>query len=113
MSQATGLMAGVKKFVLVHHGHLPPTPSVRAAWDEWVQRRSANIADLGGSFGPGRLVTNDRTFELTVSTNPASGYTIVWAPHLDAAEQLLEGCPIADSVSVYETIDPLTQEIQP
>ena len=106
-------MGSVKKFVLVHHGHLPATPSVRAAWDEWMQRRSASIADLGNSFGPGRLVTNDRTFELTLSTNPASGYMIVWAPHLDAAEQLLEGCPIADSVSLYEALSPSKKETQP
>lgn len=106
-------MADVKKFVLVHHGHVPPTPSVRAAWGEWLQRRSASIADAGSWFGPGRLVTRERTFELTLSSNPASGYMIVWAEHLDAAEQLLEGCPIADSVSFYEALDPLKKETHP
>jgi hypothetical protein len=42
------------------------------------------------------------TIELSLSSNPESGYSIVSAEHIDAAEQLLEGCPIIDSVSLYE-----------
>ena len=106
-------MAAMKRFVLVHHGYLPPTPSVRAAWDEWVRRRVDSIADIGCAFGPGRLVTPDRTYELTLSSNPASGYSVVWAEHLDAAEQLLEGCPIADSVSFYEALGPVMGQGNP
>lgn len=97
-------MAGMKHFVLVHHGYLPSTPSVQAAWDDWLARRAANVADVGAWFGPGRLVTTERTFELPLDANPASGYSIVRATHLDAAEQLIEGCPIADSISLYEAL---------
>ena len=57
---------------------------------------------VGATFGPGRLVTNEGAFELSLTSNPASGYSIVEAEHADAAEQLLEGCPIVDSVSIYE-----------
>ncbi len=45
--------------------------------------------------------------------NPASGYSIVNAENIDAAEQLLEGCPIVDSVSFYEALpaeDPTVRE---
>ncbi len=106
-------MAGMKQFVLVHHGYLPSTPSVQAAWDEWLARRAASVADIGSAFGPGRLLTAERTYELTLESNPASGYSIVLAEHLDAAEQLLEGCPIADSVSVYEALAPLMDRGKP
>ena len=70
--------------------------------DNWFQRRAASFADVGNAFGPGRQITNETTIELSLSSNPASGYSIVNAEHIDAAEQLLEGCPIVDSVSLYE-----------
>ena len=95
-------MLSMRKFVLLHHGHGPLLPGRQAAWASWYQLRAASFVDVGMAFGPGRLVTNERTFELSLSSNPASGFSIVEAEHLDAAEQLLEGCPIVDSVSLYE-----------
>jgi len=92
----------MKKFVLLYHGYRPPLPGQQAAWDGWFERRAASFVDIGTSFGPGRVVTHEQTFEMSLLSNPASGYSIVEAEHLDAAEQLLEGCPIADSVSLYE-----------
>ena len=70
----------------------------------WFQRRAASFADAGSSFGPGREVTDVATVELSLSSNRASGYSIVHAEHIDAAEQLLEGCPIVDSVCIYEAL---------
>ncbi len=94
----------MKTFVLIFHGQLRPNEHVALAWRAWLDRRAANIVDLGSRFGPGRQVTNDGTTEFSVATNLASGYAIVCAPHIDAAEQLLEGCPIADSVTLYEAL---------
>lgn len=97
-------MFPVKRFVLIHHGHDPSTSNAQAAWDEWFRRRAASLVDTGSVFGPGRRITNYRTFELSLSPSPASRYSIVSAEHMDAAEQLLEGCPIVDSVSLYEAL---------
>lgn len=94
----------VKTFVLLFHGRLRPNEHVVAAWRTWLDRRAASIVDAGTRFGPGREITNDGTTEFSSATNPASGYSIVRAPHIDAAEQLLEGCPIADSVTLYEAL---------
>ncbi|MDX2382144.1 MAG: hypothetical protein QNM02_20595 [Acidimicrobiia bacterium] len=94
----------MKRFVLVYHGYEAPTPHLVAAWNSWRGRRSASFADLGSSFGPGRRITNDTTNEYSLTANPASGYSIVNAPNIDAAEQLLEGCPIVDSVTLYEAL---------
>ena len=98
------MMLAMKKFVLIYHGYEISTPEVLEAWRKWFQRRAASFADVGNSFGPGRQITNDRTVELSLSSNPASGYSIVNAENIDAAEQLLEGCPIVDSVSLYEAV---------
>jgi hypothetical protein len=97
-------MVLMKKFVLIYHGYETSTPEAREAWRDWLQRRAASLADVGNSFGPGRQITNDRTIELSLRSNPASGYSVVNAEHIDAAEQLLEGCPIVDSVSLYEAL---------
>ena len=94
----------MKKFVLIYHGYDPATPELVAAWSNWFQRRAASFADVGNLFGPGRRITNETTIELSLSSNPASGYSIVNAKHIDAAEQLLEGCPIVHSVSLYEAL---------
>ena len=94
------------KFVLLYHGYAPPLPGQLAAWNCWFQRRATHMVHPGATFGPGRLVTAEQTFDLSLTSNPASGYSIVEAAHLDAAEQLLEGCPITDSVSIYEANPP-------
>jgi hypothetical protein len=97
-------MITMKKFVVIYHGYDPPTPEVAAAWNTWFQRRATSFADVGNPFGPGRRITNETTIELSLASNPASGYSIINAPNIDAAEQLLEGCPIVDSVSLYEAL---------
>ncbi|MCP4959020.1 MAG: SRPBCC family protein [Actinomycetia bacterium] len=75
-----------------------------AAWNVWVRRRTASFTDIGNTFGPGRQITKEGTIELSLSSNRASGYSIVNTEHIDAAEQLLEGCPIVDSVTLYEAL---------
>lgn len=94
----------MKKFVLIYHGYDRSMPELLAARNDWARRRAASILDVGSSFGPGRQITNETTIELTQGSNPASGYSIVSAEHIDAAEQLLEGCPIVDSISLYEAL---------
>ena len=94
----------MKKFVVIHKGHRPSVLDMHESWAEWLDRRAASIADVGSGFGPGRRITSRRTTELSLRSNPASGYVIVHAEHIDAAEQLLEGCPIVDSLTLYEAI---------
>ena len=99
-------MLTMKRFILLYHGYEAPAPHREAAWNRWLQRRAANVADVGHSFGPGRRITNDTTEEFSLASNPASGFSIVVAEHIDAAEQLLEGCAIVDSVTLYELRPP-------
>ena len=97
-------MRSMKKFILIYHGYETPTPELVEAWSNWFQRRAASFADVGNPFGPGRQITNDTTIEMSLSSSPASGYSIVNAENIDIVEQLLEGCPIVESVSLYEVL---------
>lgn len=99
-------MRTMKKFIVLHHGYEAPTPHRAAAWHTWLRRRAASVADAGHPFGPGRRITNDTTDEFSLASNPASGFSIIIAEHIDAAEQLLEGCPILESVTLYEALSP-------
>lgn len=99
-------MLSMKYFILLSHGYEAPTPHRETAWNTWLQRRAASGADAGNPLGPGRGITNDTTDELSPASNPASGLSIVVAEHIGAAEQLLAGCPIVDSVALYEAVAP-------
>ena len=71
------MMRFMKKFVLIFHGHETPTPRLEAARNTWFQRRAASFADVGSLFGPGRRITNEKTIELSLASNPASGYSVL------------------------------------
>ncbi len=103
----------MKKFVLIYRGYEASTAEVVDAWQRWFRRRAVSFIDSGNSFGPGRRVTRDATIEMSLRSNPASGYSIVEAEHIDAAEQLLEGCPIVGNVCLYEALPSFARENYP
>ncbi|MCP3939336.1 MAG: hypothetical protein GY708_28640 [Actinomycetia bacterium] len=96
----------MNRFILLYHGYEAPTPHRVAAWNTWLRRRAASVADVGSPFGPGQRITNDTVDEFSLASNPVSGFSIVVAEHIDAAEQLLEGCPIVDGITLYEALAP-------
>ncbi len=77
-----------------------------AAWGTWFGSLGPAVVDPGNPFGPsstvaaGGGVSNGAPSGLT-------GYTVLSADSLDAANELAKGCPILDaggSVDVYETV---------
>ena len=92
----------MKKFVFLYHGYDDSKPELAQAWHAWFERRAASFDDVGNPFGAARRISPEGTIEL--GTGPASGYSILNAENIDAAEHLLEGCPIVDSVSIYEAL---------
>ena len=104
------MMLSMKRFILLYHGYEALTTHREAAWNTWLHRRGPSVADAGHPFGPGRRITNDATDEFSLTSNPASGFSILVAEHIDTAEQLLEGCPIVDSVTLYEALAPESRD---
>jgi len=94
----------MKKFVYLYQGWGEPTPEVMKAWTDWFASISDNVVDGGNPFGAGREVTKNGSREITSEMAPIVGYSIVNAENMDAAEKLLDGCPIIDSVRVYEAV---------
>ena len=79
-----------------------PTPEVKKAWGDWFASVGPRFVDSGNPFSQGRQVTKTGSADIPVEPGEITGYSIVNAESLDEAEQLLEGCPIFDSVRIYE-----------
>jgi hypothetical protein len=95
----------MKKFVLLFQGWGDPTDrKVRDAWTDWFAEIGDSIVDGGNPFGAGREVTKEGSRELPLEPGSTTGYTIVEAENMDAAEKLLANCPIMTSVRVYEAM---------
>ena len=94
----------MKKFLMLSYGYMEPTPEVVAAWMAWFEKVGDSIVDSGNPLGHCREITNAGSRDLTPEMGAAGGYTIMSADSMDAAERLLEGCPIIDSVRLYEAV---------
>jgi hypothetical protein len=93
----------MKKFVFLYQGWGEPSPDIMAAWGAWFERVGEHVVDSGNPFGTGREVTPGGARELTDEALPTTGYSILSAADLDAAEKLLDGCP-STSVRIYESM---------
>lgn len=94
----------MRKFLFLYYGHWEPTPEAMSAWQNWFASVGDSLVDSGSPLGAGREVTHTGTREITPDMAPAVGYSIVNAENMQAAEKLLEGCPIITSVRVYEAM---------
>lgn len=86
------------QFMLVYRGEATDmsemteeeASAVMAKWSAWMEKVGTALSDVGSPFGPGASLVDDGT-----SGTPASltGYSIVQADDLDAAQQLAVGHP--------------------
>ena len=94
----------MKKFLMLSYGYVEPTPEIMAAWMAWFEKIGDRIVDSGNPLGNCREVTNTGSRDLTPEMGAATGYSILSADTREDAERLLEGCPIIDSVRLYEAM---------
>jgi hypothetical protein len=89
------------KFMFLAQGFEKPTDEIRQAWMDWFVGLGDSIVDSGSPFGPGREVTLEGTRDLPLGPDSFTGYTIVQAEDMDAAERLLDDCPIITAMRIY------------
>lgn len=94
----------MKKYLLLFHDQWEPKPEIQAAWQRWFATVGDRFVDSGNPFGAGMEVTQAGARSLTAADGAASGYSILSAESLEAATALLEGCPFASSVRIYEAV---------
>jgi len=98
-------------FVLVYTGGGMPEgeeeqAAVMAAWGAWYEGMESAIVDGGNPFGASKHVGKNGVSDGSVSSPPATGYTIISAGSLDEAVAKVENHPHVNyggQVTVYET----------
>jgi hypothetical protein len=91
----------VKKFMFLHFGFEQPTPEIMKAWQTWFESIADKQVDQGG-FSGGREISKSGTKELPWNMDSITGYNIIEAESLDAAEKIAQSNPFISSIRVYE-----------
>ena len=91
----------VKKFMFLHFGFEKPTPEIMEAWEAWFESISDKQIEQGG-FSGGREISKSGTKDLPWNMESITGYNIIEAESLDAAEKLAQTNPFIASIRIYE-----------
>ena len=91
----------MKKFMLLHIGFERPTPEIMKAWETWLASIAKSQIDQGG-FAGGREITRRGTRDLPWDRDAMTGYNIIEAESLDAAEKIARNNPYISGIRVYE-----------
>ena len=91
----------MKKFVYLHLGFEQPTPEIMEAWGTWFESISDKMVDQGG-FSGGREISKSGTRDLPWDMESITGYNVIEAESLDAAEKLAQSNPFIASIRIYE-----------
>jgi hypothetical protein len=94
----------MKRFMLLHVGFEKPTPEIMAAWGKWFESAAEKTMDQGG-FRNGREITKDAVNELAMDLDAITGYSIIEAESLEAAQTLASENPFITGIRVYEIVD--------
>ena len=94
----------MKKFVYLHFGFIKPTPEIMQAWGAWFKSISDRTVDQGGHFSNGREISKGGTKALPMNMESITGYTVIEAESLDAAEKLAQKNPFIASIRIYEVM---------
>jgi hypothetical protein len=92
----------MKKFLVLYHDRWDPQPETMNAWQAWFEKVGEHIVDSGNPLSAGIEVTHGGSRSLSETDAAATGYSIVSAASLEDAAALLDGCPFASSVRLYE-----------
>ena len=91
----------MKKFMFMHFGFEKPSPEIMQAWQAWFASISDKQVDQGG-FSGGREISKSGTKDLPWDMECITGYNIIEAESLDAAEEIARSNPFIASIRVYE-----------
>jgi len=91
----------MKKFVLMHFGFENPTPEIMQAWEAWFKSVADRTIENVG-FSGGREISQSGTRDLPWNLESITGYSVIQAETLDAAEELARTNPFVASIRIYE-----------
>ena len=78
-----------------------------AAWTAWMEGIGSGLIDGGAPVGKSSTVKPDGSIVGDGGANPVSGYSLIEASDLAAAQKIAQGCPIlgaGGSVEIAPTL---------
>ena len=94
----------MRRFMLLHFGFVEPTPEIMASWGAWFESISDKQVDQGGSFSAGREISKSGAKDLQWNMESITGYNIIEAESLEAAEKIAQSNPFIASIRIYEVM---------
>ena len=91
----------MKKFMFLTYGFKPPTPDMMAAWNKWFEEIKPGIVEMPG-LRNGLEISKAGRSELPLGLESVTGFAIVTAESLEAAERMAQGNPYVTAIRVYE-----------
>lgn len=91
----------MKKFLFLSYGFEKPTPEIMGKWKSWFAELGENIVEQG-HLPRGLEFSHDGKKDLTLGPDALTGYLIVKAEDMAAAEKLAQTNPYIKSIQVYE-----------
>ena len=91
----------MNKYMLLHFGFEKPTPEIMEAWGKWFAEVADRTLENGG-LRSGREISKSGTRDLPWDMESITGYNVIEAEDLDAAEAIAQGNPFIASIRVYE-----------
>jgi len=91
----------MKKYILLHYGFETPTKEIMDAWNDWFESNKDQMIENVG-FGGGREISKSGTKNLPWNMDSITGYSVIEAESLAAAEKLAQSNPFVSSIRIYE-----------
>ena len=92
----------MKRFMMLHYGFEKPTPEIMQAWGEWFASIAEVSVENGGFHSGGIEFTRDGKVEHPFGPDSITGYSIIRAESLAAAEEIAQRNPFVQGIRVYE-----------
>ena len=91
----------MKKFLFLHYGFERPTPEIMQTWQNWFASFADRQLDQGG-FAGGVEISKTGLKKLGWDADALTGYNVIEAESLEAAEKIARACPFISAIRVYE-----------
>lgn len=93
----------MKRFMLLHVGFEQPTSDVMAAWNAWFDEVGHCTEEHGGLMDD-RRITKQGESEIPFDSAATTGFSIIKAESLEAAQALARKNPFITEIRVYEIV---------
>ena len=91
----------MKQFMILHVGFEMPTPEIMEKWNQWFTDTKDVTIDMGG-FAGGREITKNGTDDLAWDATCLTGYSVIEAETMEAAEAIAANNPFITAIRIYE-----------